>query len=271
MIDTDTQIHQSRRPNVIILTSGITGSSVLSGFLARSGYWAGNTTHKKEYDTFENAELVRLNLKILQQAGYTGNHVKEFSTEAIARIASLRVTSDDFPYREFVTKCGEHSPWVWKDPRLWLTMYFWKNFLNMDECRFILLTRNLVQGWVAGTLRRRIRSYESYKHYETAIKNSILSFLNGNRLRYVHITYENLVARPEETIRDLNGHLEANLAITDLAGVYQGELRHYPRKSAVDCAKAALIYLKNRSERLDAAEALELGAGARLKPSGYEM
>ncbi len=265
MIDPDAQVLRPRRPNVIILTSGITGSSVLSGFLARSGYWAGDTTHKKEYDTFENAELVQLNLRIFQQAGYTGSHLTEFSTEAIARIASLRVPGDDFPYREFLRKCSEHGPWVWKDPRLWLTMYFWKNFLNLDECRFILLTRNLVQGWVSGTLRRDIRSYESYKHYETAIKNSILSFLNGNRLRYVHVTYENLVARPEETIVNLNRHLDANLVVADLAGIYQGHLHRCPRKSAVDCAKAALIYLKNRSERLDAAEGRELGTG-RLKP-----
>jgi hypothetical protein len=82
--DRDVQVTaQRRRPNVIILTSGITGSSVLSGFLARSGYWSGDTTHKKEYDTFENSELIRLNLQIFQQAGYTGNYVNEFSTDAL--------------------------------------------------------------------------------------------------------------------------------------------------------------------------------------------
>ena len=69
-IGPDVRVVPRTRPNVIILTSGITGSSVLSGFLAHSGYWAGDTTHKKEYDTFENAELIALNLKILQQAGY---------------------------------------------------------------------------------------------------------------------------------------------------------------------------------------------------------
>jgi hypothetical protein len=85
----------------------------------------------------------------------------------------------------------------------------------------------------------------------------------------VHISYENLVARPEETIRGLNRHLETNLAIADLAGVYQGSLHHYPRKSAVDCAKAALIYFKNRSERPDASEGREFASGGRLKASRY--
>src|ERR1700730_11916059 len=104
--DVQVVVHR-RRPNVIILTSGITGSSVLSGFLARSGYWAGDTTQKKEYDTFENSELTRLNLQIFQQAGYAGNYIKEFSTDAIARIASLHGTIDDLPYREFLRKCDE--------------------------------------------------------------------------------------------------------------------------------------------------------------------
>src|SRR5438309_1952893 len=100
-IGPDVRVVPRPRPNVIILTSGITGSSVLSGFLARSGYWAGDKTHKKEYDTFENAELIALNLKILQQAEYRGNYVTEFSTDAIARVACLRGTFDDSPYREF--------------------------------------------------------------------------------------------------------------------------------------------------------------------------
>ena len=47
--------------NTIILTSGLTGSSVLTGLLARGGFWAGDrTAKKKDYDTFENEELIRL-------------------------------------------------------------------------------------------------------------------------------------------------------------------------------------------------------------------
>jgi hypothetical protein len=243
-----------KRPNVIILTSGITGSSVLSGFLNRSGYWAGETTQKKEYDTFENTELTRLNVQIFHQARYAGDYIKEFSTDAIARIASLHGTIDDSPYRDFLRKCDEHRPWIWKDPRLWLTMYFWKNLLYMQECRFILLTRDLAQAWVSITLRRDIRGYGLFKQYETSIQNSIISFLRGNRLPYLHITYESLIARPEETIRDLSRHLETDLTVNNLQAVYQGSLHKRPRKSAYDCAKAVLIHLKNYSERLDSGE-----------------
>ena len=59
-------------PNVIILTSGISGSSVLTGLISRAGYWLGDVTHKKEYDTYENQELIDLDLQLFKQSEYTG-------------------------------------------------------------------------------------------------------------------------------------------------------------------------------------------------------
>ena len=75
--------------NVIILTSGITGSSVLAGLLSQSGFWTGDKTYKKEYDTYENTELINCNLQMLREAGCTGNYAMEFSREAIDVIASV--------------------------------------------------------------------------------------------------------------------------------------------------------------------------------------
>lgn len=239
------------RRNVIILTSGITGSSVLAGFLAQSDYWAGNATHKKEYDTYENQELIDLNLRIFQQSDYTGNYLTEFSPSAIARIASLSGRIDNSRYRQFLTTCNEHRPWVWKDPRLWLTIHFWKHLLNLDECQFIVLTRDFMHAWVSVTLRRNIISYHSFKRYEQAIKDSIIGFLDSNKLPYLHVTYEELITRPEETISQMNTYLEANLKVEDLKAVYHKPLYKTPRSSAVNYAKAALIYIKNYSGRVD--------------------
>jgi hypothetical protein len=242
------------KKNVIVLTSGITGSSVLAGFLARSGYWAGDATHKKEYDTYENVELIDLNLQICQQAGYRGNYTKIFTPDAIARIASMSETGDEDIYRRFVEKCDQHRPWVWKDPRLWLTIRFWKKHLNLEECRFILLTRDLMHAWVSVTLRRDIRSYGSFKQYELSVRDSIIDFLTTNKLPYLHVTYENLIARPQETIGEMNRSLGTNLTVDDLKGVYRGSLYKVPGSTGLDRLKAGLIYLKNYSERLDVTE-----------------
>jgi len=242
---------QTGKQNIIILTSGITGSSVLAGFLAHSGYWAGDTTHKKEYDTFENRELIDLNMLIFQQAGYTDNYITESSPDVLAQIDSLYGRIDDSPYRRFVAKCDEHRPWIWKDPRLWLTIHFWKHVLNLDDCRFILLTRNLTQAWVSGTLRRQIIGYQAFKKQEGYIKDSLVGVLRSNKLLYVHVTYDRLIAHPEETIEKLNAFLEAHLSVKDLQVVYFKPLYKAPRTSAINFVKAVLIYLKNYSERAE--------------------
>jgi hypothetical protein len=239
------------KQNVIILTSGITGSSVLTGFLAHAGYWAGASTHKKEYNTFENQELVDLNLKIFQQAAYTGDYVTESSPEVLARIGSLYGKIEDSPYRQFLAKCDEHRPWVWKDPRLWLTIHFWKHVLNLNDCRFILLTRNLTQAWLSVILRRQIMGYRAFIRQEEYVKDSIVKVLDGNSLPYVHVTYDGLIAHPEETIHRLNEFLEAHLSVNDLEATYHKPLYKAPRATAINSAKAVLIYLKNYSERAE--------------------
>jgi len=240
-----------QKPNVILLTSGLSGSSVLTGLIARAGYWTGKSTFKKEYDTYENQELIDLDLQLIRHADYTGNYTMEFSADAIARIASLSNNIDDRLFRQFLQTCSQHRPWIWKDPRLWLTIGFWRNLLNLEECRFILLSRSLPNSWVSSTLRRQIRSYRSLKRYEQSIRDSITDFLKSNGLPYLHITFENLVACPEETIRDLNAYLGTDLTVEDLAAVYSKPSYAAPRSSVIDYVKAVFIYIKNYSELMD--------------------
>jgi hypothetical protein len=243
-----------QKPNVIILTSGISGSSVLAGLISRSRYWTGEQTYKKEYDTHENQELIDLNVQLIQLSGYKGNYAMEFPSDAIRLIDSLNGTIDAQPFREFLRKCDEHRPWVWKDPRLWLTIRFWRNFLNVEDCRFVLLTRGFVHCWVSSILRRHIRSFSSLKRYEQSIQDSLTGFLKSNGLPCLHITFENLVVHPEETIRELNGYLETELSVEDLAAVYSKPLYKAPRSSAIDYVKAMAVYIKNYSERFDLQE-----------------
>jgi hypothetical protein len=246
----DSESRRSKR-NVIILTSGLTGSSVLTGLLARRNYWTGNETAKKEYDTYENVDLVKLNVNILRQAGYSGRYEMEFRADLLEHLATLESKVDDLPYREFLAECNRHQPWIWKDPRLWLTIRYWSHLLDWNRCQVILLTRSLIHSWVSTTLRRQIRSYQSLKRYEMSIERSIVEFLAAGGIEYLHLTYEQLITRPEETIEKLNVYLECDLAIDDLKSIYRGSLYKTPRSSPFDFIKAALIYLKNYSERWD--------------------
>ena len=240
--------------NVVILTSGLTGSSVLTGLIARAGYWTGETTYqKRDYDTFENARLIELNRQLFQEAGYRGNYLLEFSGEALRNIACLKPRIDCSPYREFVRECETHRPWIWKDPRLWLTIRFWKDFLDLDTCRFIILTRGSLQSWISSILRKQITTYRYSRRYEAGIKQSIVDFLAENRLGYLHLEYERLIANPVASIEALNGYLDTALSLEDLKKVYHKTLYKSPKSSWANHVKAMLIYLKNYRERLDIA------------------
>ena len=42
-----------------------------------------------------------------------------------------------------------------------------EHVLNLDECKFILMTRSFKSAWVSSILRRHIRSYGSCKTIRT--------------------------------------------------------------------------------------------------------
>lgn len=231
--------------NVIILTSGLTGSSVLTGLITRAGYWAGDTHKKTEYDTFENRELIQLNRRIFKEAGYGEDFLNYFSEDAIRRVTSVSTQPEDDAYLRFVKKCGEHQPWVWKDPRLWMTIRFWKNIFDLRDCQFIVLTRGFRQLWVSKTLRRQIVTYRASKAYEEHVKDSAIEFLKSNNLPFLRVRYEDLIVHPAETIATLNNYLGANLTVEDLGKTYHKPLYELPGSSMLDFVKAGLIYLKN--------------------------
>lgn len=242
------------KQNAIILTSGLTGSSVLAGLIAQGGYWTGDSTHKKkgDYDTYENTRLIELNRSLFAAAGYTGNYMTEFNPELARKIAALYGSIDERPYREFVARCGEHQPWVWKDPRLWVTIGFWKNLLNVRECRFILLRRSLWQCWVSGLLRRQIRSYSDLKSYENAVLQMNRDFVRECGASALELGYDEMIAKPENAVRDLNQFLGSDLAVKHLESIYHKRLYAAPKVSTPDTIKALLIYGKNYAERTDA-------------------
>jgi hypothetical protein len=240
--------------NAIILTSGLSGSSVLTGLISRAGYWTGDHTYKKtDYDTHENTELIELNTGLFRKAGYGGNYLMEFSREAVDQIAGLYPRIDCSEYRSFVEKCNRHQPWIWKDPRLWMTIRFWNHLLDREQCRFILLTRGPVQSWISSTLRRQIVTYRYKKNYEAGIQAGITAFLEENRLPYLQLSYEDLIQRPDTSIDALNRHLSMQLSVDDLRATYHGPLYKNPRASFSKHVKALLIYAKNYHERLDVA------------------
>src|SRR6478736_2280827 len=94
--------------NVVILTVGWTGSSMLAGLLCAAGFWTGTTVRNTDYDTFENAELVRLNRKLLTMAGIGERYATHFHPGWYARVERLAHTVNRSQFTGFIDECRRH-------------------------------------------------------------------------------------------------------------------------------------------------------------------
>lgn len=234
------------KTNLIILTHGWTGSSVFTGLISKAGYWFGDDTlQKPDYNTYENIELVELNNRMLKELSYEGDREHEIITdELIDALTRKADTIDLTPYKEFVERCHEHKPWIWKDPRLAYTIHIWARFLPLKETSFIVLTRDIEQLWISCNLRRHIQSREFTEKYNTGLTNSLKSFLTENQLEFLEFEFEDLQLTPEDTIEKLNKYLDVNLTMDDLRSIYKFPL-YKKTKGFKEKLTAWLIYLKN--------------------------
>ena len=235
--------------NVIILTNGLSGSSVLTGLIARAGYWTGEQTFKKkDYDTFENQQLVDLNKKLFTDLGFEEDYEMTFDPAYLCPFAETNGRIDDAPFQKFLEELDSHQPWIWKDPRLWLTIHYWKHLLNLDEVRFVHLTRDPLQTWTSVTIRRQIQTLDYLRRYMHGIRDSIREFIADNDLPCLELNYEQILVQPEASVARINEYLGSELTIDDLRAVYRGDLYRKPRDT-MDFLKAGLIYLKNYGQR----------------------
>jgi hypothetical protein len=252
------------KKNVIILTYGWTGSSVFTALLGEAGYWYGNDTFKKpDYDTYENFELIELNKRLLSELNYTGNREHEIislytsnreheiiSLQTLEELAQRATSIDLSPYREFIENCQQNKPWIWKDPRLVLTIRIWAKLLPLDETAFMILTRDSEQFWITANLRRHIKSPAFTRHYNAAITDGLKKFLNENHQNYIEFMFEDLQLTPEKTIAKINDFLGTQLTMDNVRSVYKFPL-YKKTKGLKEKLLAWLIYLKNYRRRCD--------------------
>lgn len=233
------------KKNIIILTVGLSGSSLLTSLLSVDGYWSGDSTaKKKDYDTHENLGLVSLNRGLIDIADPDFDYTMDFSDKIFDKLENIADIEYEAKFQRFLDYCDMHRPWVWKDPRLWMTIRCWEKFLDKDKTQYLVLTRNNFQAWVSQLNRRQIQTYQYLKNYNKGIEDSIVRFLEPAGQDYMKLEYEDLIMNPECSISRLNAFLAATLTVGDLKKLYRGALYKMP-KGNLDTVKALAIYAKN--------------------------
>ena len=232
------------KKNIIILTSGLSGSSVVAHLLSLAGYWVGDSTcMKSDYNTYENEQLVYLNEKLLAYIDYTDYSVyfDKFKLEAIEALYS---TIDLGEFYEFITTCQQYDLWLWKDPRLWVTLPFWMNFLDKNDFQVMIVDRKISQRWISELLRRNIQSFKYCENYNLKISKAIDNYIVQYGLESKKIVFDALIKRPENILKRINTAIGSSLKLDDLKAVYNKPL--YRKIRGLDSLfMAVLIYLKN--------------------------
>jgi len=238
--------------NVIILTTGISGSSVITGFLSKSGLWAGDDTVFKnnltgKYETFENKKLVDLNDSLLNEAGVEFEGKARYDASSRDKLNKIHAEIDTTKYNKFIEECNMHTPWIWKDPRLFLTIGFWKNSLDLTNTKIVVLHRNSYELWKSLTNKRIIYSFRYLRDSEDKTRHELLNYLDSNNFSSISIEYDQFTRDPVKSINKLNKFIGTNLKKETWDEIYKptSMVSQYKRTLL-----AYLIYIKNYKSRI---------------------
>ncbi len=153
------------------------------------------------------------------------------------------------PTPEFAADCEAHRPWLWKDPRLAMTMRFWARIIDVSRVRFIVVHRRLDQLWTSMLLERQIVTPRYVERYESGILASVRQWLTAAGLTWHELVYEDLLIEPAARLSELNAFLGTDIDESDLRAVYRHPLGR-PARGLLDRIRARATYVKNYRQRL---------------------
>jgi hypothetical protein len=246
--------------SIVILSHRWTGSSIFAGLLHRAGYWVGNeTVRAADFETYENARLVDLNSRLVRALNPTMSASADrgfddplrspvFSPQQVDALAANARRLDMEPFRRFVEECNRERFWTWKDPQLAWTIRAWANVADFSRTAFLTLSRSELQSWITLNKRMQVQSWRCTRRYLQAINASNQSFAQEHGARHLHLTLEDLLLHPEQTLEQLNKAFGLYLGMSDLQAVCRLPL-YRKRRDWRDFAEAVKVYLKNYHAR----------------------
>ena len=218
---------ENKRKNIVVLTTGSSGSSVLAGIIGRKGYWLGNETKKLAFDTYENSNLVDLNVEILKASGFDRYDCNDIPSPDIDKIESAADTVDIEPFMHFIKECEAHEPWLWKDPRLSFTIHFWAKIMEFssDNFRFVFIDRDPLQSYSALILKRKVpMSRKEHRIINDSYRKSCDKFFKNSRIEFHQTQFDSLIVDPVAFLNELNMFLEESIEMEDVNAIYNGKL-----------------------------------------------
>jgi hypothetical protein len=135
--------------NVIIVGPPRSGTSLTAAVFARRGYYVGEIEStairdgddNNPYGYFEADRLIERNVDLLRRAGFAFHNSWKYgpvADEVPQRLACMPPSQGE---HDFVAHYASRQPWMWKDPRLCLTLPVWAKAVNPDNTAILVVHR----------------------------------------------------------------------------------------------------------------------------------
>jgi hypothetical protein len=222
--------------NVIVVGFARSGTSLTAAIFARNGYFAAqDSADLRSADRhnasgyWESQPLVEANASLFRRVGYS-EHNTWTSDRAItkAEIAALRELEPDAQSRELVERFCEHSPWVWKDPRLCYTLGYWWRLVPRSDTVAVVVRRD--PGETYASFRRIGGSYHggrSRAEVDQRIDDALTAAMESIRsfdIPHIEIGYHEYAEDPRSVVDRIRGATGLTLEPEQLG--YSAQLNH---------------------------------------------
>ena len=198
------------RKNVLVLGMARSGTSLTASIFAAAGYYLGEVMPANRANPlgyFQSEELTALDIELFRRVGFpfdnTWNH-DDISEEAVDAIARLEVLPT---HRDFLARFDQHAPWVWKDPRLCLTLSFWLKVIDADRTCAVLIRRDPADIYHSFRLRNWTKHGISKRRLYRRIERHVdrgRAALEKSKLPYTEIQYDALLRTPHDVLSQIN-------------------------------------------------------------------
>ena len=234
--------------NIIIVGPPRSGTSLTSGIFAGQGYFAGEQLRSGDdynpFGYFEDEALVEANVRLFADVGFHFHNTWMFAPIATSQIEAISQLPIEECDRTLVTACKNHEPWMWKDPRLCMTLSYWAKLIDWTNAGVVLTQRNpddvywsfRRKGWCPAGNAHRLKTIERIENHAAMALESVHEF----KLPHITIEYDEYHQRPGELAERINQFSGLELAAKDLN--FHSELDHSSGRSRL--AGHARILLK---------------------------
>ncbi len=214
--------------NVLIVGMPRSGTSMTASIFTRSNYFVADDKDSdlRSGDEFnpsgywEAKPLIQCNAEILNNAGFAHDNTWLFDPITKKQTETITQLSPSKKHQQLVENFNQHSPWMWKDPRLCYTLGYWWPLLNPETTRVLLLKRNsneiyqsfLRLKWRAATPQSKIDVINRTKAHISTAEEAIKHY----NIPYIEINYSDYKNNPDETAKKLSHFFNIDISTQDL-------------------------------------------------------